>query len=335
MNRLSLNISNLVLDVNLSALGSGSESRLGRKLSETFSGFINHNGHSPREILDVLPLRMLRKKGTRSDLESLILKSMKVPLSKFPFTTDLKKETDYLKKKLRPLCKDSGVQAFLNRSKNPEDIVFYLLNNGCLIRNRYSNNAALFLKSMSGSGVKAASVYGAIYFIASMALPLLNTLLLHGVGISRQGRGLLFLGLSGSGKTTLARFSPMEEIISDDGVILEEEGIKYYIQTSPFDQLSFLKQKLNAFSAGRIPLAMGLFLEKDSRVYLEKVSPSEACSRILTNHIHYYRYFFPETVEKIFYLVTSICRQIPFYRLHFKKDPSFWPIIEKELSEIL
>lgn len=52
-------------------------------------------------------------------------------------------------------------------------------------------------------------------------------LLLHGCGVAREGRGLLFLGPSGAGKSTIARLIAQGgagEILSDDRVILRRDG---------------------------------------------------------------------------------------------------------------
>jgi hypothetical protein len=32
-------------------------------------------------------------------------------------------------------------------------------------------------------------------------------------------------------------------------------------------------------------------------------------------------------------LAADLCRDIPFYRLHFRKDPTFWPLVERVLEE--
>ena len=79
---------------------------------------------------------------------------------------------------------------------------------------------------------------------------------------------------------------------------------------------------------------MGFFLKKSDRVFIERVPPSEAGAVILKNHIHFFRYFPEKILEKAFYLVADLCRQIPFYRLYFRKDATFWIEIEKELSAI-
>jgi hypothetical protein len=326
---MRLKISNLVLDLVLKGL----KPELCDELAEMFSPFISNNGHSPNETLDVVPLKVIMGRQARPDLVEFVRQSLKIPLSKFPFTYDIEKETDKTLKRMKRFLGHTEFNALLNGSKCPEDIVFYPLKRSCLIRKRFSAKTTLFVKSRCRKRIKLASIYGATYFTTCTALPMLDGLMMHGVGIKRKGAGCLFLGLSGYGKTTLAELSEPEQVISDDAVILGKKDSSYFMVPTPFGQLSLINQDRRSSPSVRTRLSIGFFLKKDSSVYLEKVSPVESCSFILKNHIHFFRYFSPEVVEKTFYLVTGLCRQIPFYRLHFRKDPSFWSLIEEELSK--
>jgi hypothetical protein len=327
---MRLNISNLVLDL----VVKGIKPELREELDEMFSPFISHNGHSANETLDVIPLKILIGRHARPDLVEFVRQSLKIPLSKFPFTSDLERETDKTLKRMKRFLGHAEFNALLNGLEFPEDITFYPLKRSCLIRRRSSAKATLLVKSGCRKRTKLASIYGATYFTTCTALPPLDGLMMHGVGIKRKGAGCLFLGLSGDGKTTIAGLSDLEDVISDDAVIVEKNELSYFLVPTPFDQLSCSDQNIKISPSGRTKLSIGFFLEKDTKVYLEKVSPVDSCSFILKNHIHFFRYFSPEIVEKTFYLVTGLCRQTPFYRLHFRKDLSFWSLIEEELSKI-
>jgi hypothetical protein len=82
-------------------------------------------------------------------------------------------------------------------------------------------------------------------------------------------------------------------------------------------------------------VSAGFLLEKDSRVYLERLIPSEVSSIILKNHIHYFRHFASDSVKRSFSLISDLCREVAFCRLHFTRDPSFWAVIESEMAGIL
>ena len=117
---------------------------------------------------------------------------------------------------------------------------------------------------------KVGTICEAIYFTASIQMPVVDSCMLHGVGIRRNGAGHLFLGLPGDGKTTLAGLSPPEGMISDDGIIARREGSNYYLDPAPLDQSYSFKDDpgTNPAEGGR--LAMGFFLRKDERAYLER-----------------------------------------------------------------
>lgn len=331
IHHLKLNISDLVIHMDLSRLENGVYSGL----AEIFSPFIRDKGKFSHETIDVLPLRKEVRKSVDPGLEAIVRKSLEIPLSKFPFTTDLEREVEYLFKKVSPFFRDAGFKAFLEGLNDPGAILMYPFGKGCIIRRRDSATSHLFLRGRYWRRSKVGTIFGTTYLTTSLALPLVDSVMLHGVGIRRQGVGYLFLGLSGDGKSTLAGFSPPDEVISDDGIVLVGNVSNYYLDISPFDQLASYKRYLKISSAKRARLGVGFFLKKDSRVYLEKVPPSDACSMILKNHIHYFRYFPPDRVKKAFSLVTGLCRRIPFYNLHFKKDPSFWSRIEGELSNMI
>ena len=327
---LRLHISHLILDMDVSRLGP----KLCQELEDLFHPFLMHNGQNPHETLNVVPIQTPIGKSMAPDLKTFVKQSLRAPLARFPFATDLEGDVAYQLKRLRTFSKNADFKAFLNGSHNPEDVVFYLLSKGCLIRKSDSATSTLFLKTRCKRSVKRASIYSALYFTASVALPLLHGIMLHGVGINRRGLGLFFLGLSGAGKTTLAQLSDPTEVISDDGIIVEQAGGDYFLAPAPFDQASSLRQHCNISPEHRSKLTMGLFLKKDKRVYLEKVSSLEACPLILKNQIHFFRFFPPHIAEEAFYFVTDLCRKIPFYRLHFTKDRLFWPLVEKELSQL-
>ncbi|MBW1997354.1 MAG: hypothetical protein JRJ29_05230 [Deltaproteobacteria bacterium] len=319
---ISLDISNLILRVDLSS----TDHKLARELAEVFDPFLTGEEVESHELLRVIPVRTRKWKSLTSDRESLMRVALQEPLKKFPFTRDLRRDIGILQKRLRPFAASIEANALLSGIQRPLDLQIYPLLRGWLIRRPRSRESVLFLKARSRRKWKALSIYGAIYFVAANAMPVHDGLMLHGVGVSRLGLGFLFLGSSGGGKTTVARFSRPESVISDDCIIIKRSGTSYFLSPSPFNQ----HPGLNCME--RESLDIGLFLEKDERVFLQEMAPSEACSRILMNHIHFFRYYSSDTVKKTFDLVTGICHQTPFYVLHFTKSPSFWGLLEDRLS---
>lgn len=331
MNPLRLKISNLLLDVDLSKFRPG----VYDELCGTFAPFMAVKGPGPHETLSVMPLGATGKKRVAPGFRALMKKGLETPLHKFPFPPDPEKQVRKSLRCLRSFSRDAGFQRFLEDSENPGEAVIYPLNMGCLLRKEQPAGSALFLRTGYFRKPRIESIREATHITAAMALPLVDCMMLHGVGIRREGRGYLFLGTSGGGKTTLARFSPPGEVISDDGIIVEQEGSGYSLSQAPIDQSFSYRGPRGEYPTGGTALFMGFFLQKDRRVYLEKVLPSDACSIILKNHIHYFRSFPPWSVEKTFHLISGLCRKVPFYRLHFRKEPSFWPVILGEMSRVI
>jgi len=330
MYQLKLNISNLHFQVESSELKPG----VFRGLSEQFSSFINLNGDVPDETLEVLSFRSLEGGKIDPDTESFIKKCLMAPLKKFPFRDDPERDVEYFFGNLKSFFMDKRFRSFIEGMGGSKETIVYPVDNGCLLRKGQPSRSAFFLKTGYFRGPEIASIIKAIYISASMALPLKGSIMLHGAGIRRQGIGHLFLGLSNDGKTTISRMSLPEEVISDDGIIVTKDEKELKLESAPIDQ----SVSYHNYSKGRIQgktlLSMGFFLEKDDKVYLERVPPSEACCIILKNHIHYFRYFSPRSLENTFSLISELCRRVPFYRLHFRKDPTFWPVIDKEMERI-
>ena len=334
MQRIRLNISPLLLDIQWpgSALPTGF--LLPRRMPGCFSGFIDSNGHPPHETLDVVSTGLPVHKSEPA-VERLVSESFNLPLFKFPFT----QQTSFIDtrgmERLKPFYRHPLFRAMAREADAPHHLACRLLSGGCLLRNQRTFRSALFLKPFTGRPIKLTSLAQAAYFVCAMGLPRLDALLLHGVGLTHLGNGVLFLGRSGSGKSTIARFSGTMPVISDDGIIVQRIRNEYRLLPTPFDQQN-MEGNLGTETTGQeAPLKMGVFLEQDQRVFLEKVHPAEACCRIIKNHIHFFGYFPRETAETAFSRITEMCRRVPFYRLHFRKDSVFRAVVKKQLCQVL
>jgi len=332
MHRLELAIEPLRLAIDWEKLSFWSSAGLGRDLSWRFNGFRDLNcGTTDQETMTLFPLSFLPAKAD-PQVAQLIQQATNRPLNRFPGNGQGTGSIARRRQDLSALLRNRGLHAWIKDGPWPSELTSLDLSSGWVIRNPLRRKAAVFLETPTFLRTKVAAIIEAVYFDLSLAFPAQDALLLHGVGLGRPHGGLLVLGLAGAGKSTLARLGEAHRIIADDGIVVSRRNRRFLLLPSPFNQQ--LNPRGNACQAGRQSLAMGLFLTKARRVRLDAVAPEEACCRILKNHIHFFRYFDSASALAAFALVVDICRQVPFFDLHFKKDPSFWPAVDEAMQTL-
>lgn len=149
-------------------------------------------------------------------------------------------------------------------------------------------------------------------------------ILFHSAGIVRKGVCYVFFGHSGSGKTTIASLSPDDKILNDDLILLMPGDNSWFASGTPFSNLN---QDPGANTRFRV--AGLLRLVKDEKVYLEKVKTSLSVAECLANVPIISGN--PALADSLMQRCQNLVTGIPTYRLHFRKDPSFWYVIERTL----
>jgi hypothetical protein len=100
---------------------------------------------------------------------------------------------------------------------------------------------------------------------------------LHSCGvIDRNGRGHLFVGMSGAGKSTTARLwgADAAAIVSDDRVIVREEGGAMWMHGTPWHGEAALSMNASA------PLAGVYLLTQSPQNALRELQPADAVARL-------------------------------------------------------
>lgn len=333
MDRLELAIEPLRLTIDWGKLSFLATTGLHRDLSWRFNGFRDvGSGPTAQETMTLFPLFFAPGKADPR-LTQLIQQATNRPPNRFPGNGQGTAPSSRRMQGLTALLGNRRLHAWLEDGPWPSELACLDLSSGWVIRHPLQRKAAVFLKTPSFLHTKVAAILEAVYFDLSLALPSQGALLLHGVGLARPHGGLLVLGLAGAGKSTLARLGETHRIIADDGIVVSRQDRCFHLLPSPFNQQA--DGKGNGLQTERQPLTMGLFLTKDSQVKIEAVAPEEACCRILKNHIHFLRYFDTASALAAFTLVVAICRQVPFFDLHFKKDPSFWPAVDNTMQTLM
>jgi hypothetical protein len=146
--------------------------------------------------------------------------------------------------------------------------------------------------------------------------------LLHAAGVVKDGRAYLFFGPSGSGKTTVAGLADGGRVVSDDLIlVLPGVGDRPAAVSIPFrGHQAELPAAQASFGIA------GLYrLVKDRRVALEAMGPARAVSEIagslpfVTDR--------PENGARVLEVVGRAVEVAPVFRLHFRKDASFWEVV--------
>ena len=147
---------------------------------------------------------------------------------------------------------------------------------------------------------------------------------LHSAGLVKDGTAYVFFGPSGAGKSTAASLSPGCTILSDDLVLILQEGGCWKAATTPF--WGTLPQESKG--VGLYPLG-GLYrLIQSKEVRLEYPSPAMAAGMVLA--------CCPFVAnpgvrrDKLVPLVEACTSKVPTANLSFRKDPTFWTIIMQE-----
>jgi hypothetical protein len=149
-------------------------------------------------------------------------------------------------------------------------------------------------------------------------------LLIHAAGLRSDGKVRLFTGQSGSGKSTVVALSPQALALNDDLIVLRPAGEAWVACGTPFWNLE-ADHRDGQTACG---LLAGIYrLAQDSQVYLEDLSPAAATAELVANC--------PVLNGSPAHLTALLlrCRQladaVPVRRLHFRKDGSFWPLLEQ------
>jgi hypothetical protein len=147
-------------------------------------------------------------------------------------------------------------------------------------------------------------------------------LVCHAAGVERDQKGYLFLGPSGAGKSTVSSFSEQAHgvAIHDDQVMLGLDHGEY---------------RLSAQGGFKSPVLRAIFVLQQSETdFLVPLAPLQVCAAIAHALVDYAsQQKIPSAwIPRAFRNATTIARTVPGYKLHFRKSPDFWNVIDAELG---
>jgi hypothetical protein len=152
-----------------------------------------------------------------------------------------------------------------------------------------------------------------------------DEIIIHGTGVLKDKKGYLFFGPPESGKSTVAHLSRKFRVLHDDMILVTLNGNVAQIEGVPFNP------KVVERRNGRGTLSKIFSLHKSNQVKVEKGTPEEFTQRVLPE-IFLPQPLLSEDRKKAFQymlsFVVKLGKIVPYYCLYFKKDESFWALIE-------
>ena len=153
-------------------------------------------------------------------------------------------------------------------------------------------------------------------------------LLLHGSCVVRGGRAYVFFGPSGSGKTTVTHLSPHDMVLSDDLTLLErgrdESGtMRFYAAGIPFGMAHHRVPD----TRGRFPVASLNRLVQSMDVRREALRGAPALAEVAGSLP--FAMAEERTAGRALEIAGELLREVPAYRLHFRRDDAFWGVVQE------
>lgn len=140
--------------------------------------------------------------------------------------------------------------------------------------------------------------------------------LLHSSGILEGKNGYVFCGVSGSGKSTISKFAGSRSIMSDELLVLRQNGSKWCVFSTPFN--GEMKQKTR-FLTGSVKKMF--FLNKSRNLSEEILNNNNALKKLLRNILFFAKD--KENISRIFGLSHEFIKTVPCYKLNFLPDNSY------------
>ncbi|HKB08990.1 MAG TPA: hypothetical protein VKF61_11975 [Candidatus Polarisedimenticolia bacterium] len=147
-------------------------------------------------------------------------------------------------------------------------------------------------------------------------------MLLHASGVVRGGVAHLFFGPSGRGKTTVTLLSPGDVVLSDDLSLIVRNGERFEAAGIPFG----MAHHRTPDTRDSFPIASLNSLVQAPDVCREPLTGARALAEICAS----LPFVMQETGQsrKALDVAGRLLEAVPSYRLRFRKEPSFWDVIE-------
>lgn len=179
------------------------------------------------------------------------------------------------------------------------------------------DTGALPLAASFRVGPSANSLEACVRIALSLALPRHGALMMHASAVEHAGHALVFTGVSGAGKSTISSLldrAPARKI-GDEIIVLRPVDGRWHVTIPPY--LGPYDSRGIAHGASA-PLD-GIHVLVQATRHARTAMPAGAALRELLRHVLVY-VAEPRTAEHVLALVADLTREVPTYRLEFRKD---------------
>jgi len=154
-------------------------------------------------------------------------------------------------------------------------------------------------------------------------------IIVHGTGVSFQGKGYLFLAPSGGGKTTISIHSPAGSVLADDGIIIRKTRNLYHLYPTPFRQRPGGKIKMWVWRQIPVVLQAVFILDKGPQTRIKPISRPKVMGFLVNGLTHFFKWMQPTQATQTFDFWLRLSKTIPIAGLEWRIKSDFWPAIHK------
>lgn len=180
----------------------------------------------------------------------------------------------------------------------------------------------LFYKGRFNVAPYAETIDRIFKLVLSQVMIFESGLMLHSSGVIKNNRVWLFAGESGVGKTTVAtQLHGLGEPFSVDRVCIKKTDNVWQAYSTPFSDATMLSK-----SEGPFPVQGIVFISQSENVSITQIVGMEAFMSLARNA--YVNAKSKEIDKLLVDTMSCVVEEVPCYKMEFRKDETFWPILD-------
>lgn len=148
-----------------------------------------------------------------------------------------------------------------------------------------------------------------------------ESFLLHACSVEKDGSGYVFAGPPKSGKSTIAMLSSEHKVLGDEIAIIKKQNENYFIESTPF------RGDLKEPNKGKVRLGAIFLIKHGKKNNIREIGKREFVEGFIREIIYPATLLSTDKKEvyaRMLEISASIADKVPFYKLSFQPDKTFW-----------